>query len=169
MSASTDYLNVPQANAGAASSTGPSPVVRQRKAAPQPSPSQLALAADEEKKAAARDRARSGSAPEIHSPPSAAQVAKLLKDLRACTDELKTIEPAWEKRVRAISRLQSLVEDEGLFFQLTRDVLKDDIRQIRICLEVQLEDLRSGIVKQACSLLVGPGFRLLFLFCLLAL
>jgi len=35
-------------------------------------------------------------------------------------EELKTCELAWEKRVRAMSRVQSLVEDDGLLFMLTK-------------------------------------------------
>jgi len=49
-----------------------------------------------------------------------ATAAKLQRDLRGCMEELKTCELAWEKRVRAMSRVQSLVEDDGLLFMLTK-------------------------------------------------
>lgn len=103
--------------------------------------------------AAVHVRSGSGSSGAPQGPPlSPTKEKTLLSELRKACVVLRDIEPAWSLRVKAINRIEALVHEDGIargsgFWAEFDSVIK--------CLAVQLEDLRSSIVREACRALVA--------------
>ncbi len=84
-----------------------------------------------------------------------ADMKSISKDLKEQRRILKDIVSNWTLRVKALNRYEELITSQPAQVWSNWSGLRDELDSLRPCIEAQLNDLRSSIVREACRCLIS--------------